>query len=450
MINAALQAADPAAAVRSHLRREDHTLSLGPAERAYHYDLRRGRVFIVAAGKAALPMAHATLEQLQGEIAGGVIIGKQSKPGVPRSYRAQVGRRGTTVIFFEAGHPVPDESSVRASIAVTDLLEKSDADDLVLCLLSGGASALLTRPQLPLAEWQQLTNALLASGCTIDELNAVRKQLDQIKGGGLARLAAPSAVVSLLLSDVVGNRLDVIASGPTAPNRSSPAEALTVLHRYQIAERVPPESWDLIAYHLTNVRTATSLTRFERMEVINIIVADVRTAAEAAVEAARSSGWETQLLTVHLEGEAREVGRVAAAIGRDLEPGRCLVLGGETTVTVRGEGSGGRNQELALSMALHLEDAHDHEPPAKKRVVAATFATDGEDGETGAAGAVVSNRTATQARKAALDPQIFLDANDSHTFFRTLEERTGERFLLRSGSTGTNVNDLLFIFRYSD
>lgn len=433
LLEAALGAADPAGAVTRHLRREDHYLVAGN----YRYDLDQGRIYLVAAGKAALNMSRAALEVLGNEVWGGVIITKQTTEGQPRHYIANAGQRQGNLQVFEAGHPVTNASGLRATHAAIDLLSDTEPGDLLLCLLSGGASALLAQPLFPLAEWQLLIQALLESGCTINELNCVRKQLDRVKGGGLAELAAPASTISLILSDVVGNPLDVIGSGPTAPNTESPGDALTILHRYDIMHRLTPETWSVIAEELTDPRSATSLARFEELEVRNIIVGDVRSAAMAAVYEARRAGYQSELLTAHLQGEARQVGNVAAALAIDLAPGHAWVMGGETTVTVRGSGLGGRNQELALAAAIGIAGA--------PQCIVGTFATDGEDGPTDAAGAVVTGATVPLARAHDLDPVAYLEENDSHGFFLQLAEKSGQHCLLQPGSTGTNVNDLLII-----
>lgn len=435
LIDAALQAADPAEAVRRQLRREGRRLLVG----SYGYNLDRGRIFLLAAGKAALAMGKAALEILKQDVWAGVIITKQINPGNARRYVADAGERYNNLAVFEAGHPVSDMGGLRATTSAVELLQETRAGDLLLCLISGGASALLTKPFIPLAEWQHLIQVLLESGCTINELNCVRKQLDSVKGGGLAEIAAPAATISLILSDVVGNPLDMIASGPTYPNPQSPGDALTVLHRYNVMQRVTPETWSVITQQLTDPRRATSLARFENLEVKNMIIGDVRGAANAATTAARRSGYRATMLTAYLQGEAREVGRVAAALGKEVGRGEILLLGGETTVTVRGDGSGGRNQELALAAALGISGCGDR--------LIATFATDGEDGLTDAAGAVVTGDTVPLARAEGLEPEEFLENNDSHTFFNRLAETTGHDCLLRPGPTGTNVNDLLFILR---
>lgn len=433
LIDAALQAANPASAVGAHLRRDGRSLLAA----RHTYELDQGHVFMIAAGKAALPMSRAALAVLGDDVWAGVIITKQSAEGAARRYVSTAGKRRNNLAIFEAAHPISDKNGVRATAAAVDLLQDTEPGDLVLCLLSGGASALLTQPLLPLGEWQQLIQALLESGCTINELNCVRKQLDSIKGGGLAAMAAPASTISLILSDVVGNPLDVIASGPTVPNTESPGDALTVLHRYDIMHQVTPETWAVISEQLTDPRQARSVTKVEELEVHNVIVGDVRRAANAAVDAARQRGFRAELLTASLEGEARVVGAVAASLARDLSPGQAWILGGETTVTVRGDGTGGRNQELALAAAIGIEGSDG--------CVVATFATDGEDGPTDAAGAIVTGETINAARSHNVEPQTFLDRNDSHGFFVELANATGRDYLLRPGSTGTNVNDLLFI-----
>lgn len=433
MLDAALLAANPAVAVRRHLNKAGRSLFI----EGYRYNLDAGRVFLIAAGKAALSMSKEALKILGEDVWGGVVITKQTVEGSARQYVAHAGKRQNNLAIFEASHPISNANGVRATERAIELLQETQAGDLLLCLLSGGASALLTQPKIPLGEWQILVQALLESGCTINELNCVRKQLDRVKGGGLAELAAPASTISLILSDVVGNPLDIIGSGPTAPDTESPGDALTILHRYDIMHHVTPETWAVIAEELTDPRSATSLARFEELEVENVIVGDVRSAATAAVAAARRAGYQCRLLTAFLEGEAREVGAVAASLAKELAPGEAWVLGGETTVTVRGDGVGGRNQELALSAACGLEGV--------EGAIIATFATDGEDGVTDAAGAVVTAGVVQLAQQQRMDPHDYLRRNDSHTFFAELAERAGLDCLLRPGPTGTNVNDLLLI-----
>jgi len=443
---AALAAVEPGAAVRRHVRREGDTPVLRVADR--RYDLSDyEHVFVVGGGKAAVPMTAAIADVLGGRLTGGIVVTKYGHTrGWPVSgFRFQV---------IEAGHPVPDENSIRGAQAVADCVAHATERDLVLCLISGGGSALLTLPVpgLDLADLQALTGALLRSGATIHEVNTVRKHCSRIKGGNLARLAAPATLVTLVLSDVVGDPLDVIASGPTVPDPTTVADARKVLERYMIrppsvpptrGEEEPPscppaEVWEYgsMGEGMFWETPKPGDPAFERVQ--HVVVGSNRLAALAAVEKARALGFNALLLSTYVEGEAREVAKVAAALakgvrthGDPLSPPACLVWGGETTVTIRGEGKGGRNQELALAAALALD--------GWPGVLVMALATDGTDGPTDAAGAVVSGETAARARTLGLDPRAALEANDSYPFFDALGD------LIRTGPTGTNVNDLLFV-----
>lgn len=437
MIAAALAAADPFTAVTRHLQRSDQTLITGNRS----YDLAAGRLFVISVGKAAVPMSRAAARILGNAVTEGIVIKK--KTGDSDTPQSAVPANFT---LFEAGHPVSDADSLRATQVVTEILHATQPDDLVLCLISGGTSALLTQPLVDLEDWQALTEALLASGCTINELNTVRRRLDRVKGGGLAHLAAPATTVSLILSDVVGNPLEAIGSGPTVPTEDPPGAAEAVLARYGVAERLDARAWQRIQQTLDEELQEQPPTHYGD----HVIVGDVRSAATAALAAAVRLGFVSQLLTARLEGEAREVARVAAALATDALPGRCLILGGETTVTLGPEsGRGGRNQELALSAALALE--------GWPRTVIASFATDGEDGPTDAGGAVVTGETAVYARTHNLNPRAYLDRNDSYSFFAALDALQTDpdaevtpppKSHLRPGPTGTNVNDLLIILTY--
>jgi hydroxypyruvate reductase len=421
--HAALAAVEPAAAVRRYVYREGDVLVV--ADR--RYDLGDyGRVFVVGGGKAAVPMAIAITGILGERLAEGVVVTK---------YEHARGQSIPRIEVIEAGHPVPDENSVRGARAVADLAKRATERDLVVCLISGGGSSLLTLPApdlplvpgLQLADLQALTDALLRCGATINEVNTVRKHCSDIKGGNLARLAAPARLVTLILSDVVGDPLDVIASGPTVPDTTTVADAWQVLTNYGIRSHDPfpfcetPKLGDPI---------------FDQVQ--NVVVGSNRLAALAAADKARELGFGALLLSTYVEGEAREAGRVAAALakgirahGDPLPPSACLVWGGETTVTVRGEGKGGRNQELALAAALALDGWRD--------VLIMALATDGNDGPTDAAGAIITGETISRARERGLDARAALEANDSYHFFEALGD------LIRIGPTGTNVNDLLFV-----
>lgn len=435
---AALDAVDPAAAVSRNLQRHGRTLTIGPET----YTIEEpGQVYLISIGKAAVTMGLAAAEILGDTLSKAIFVAKKTDrdwtaeiEAVPLSLPPSAFR------LFLAGHPVPDEESVRAGTAVLDLLQQTSGDDLVVLLISGGASALLAQPLLPLPDWQALTKALLASGCTIEELNTVRRQLDTVKGGGLARAAAPAACASLILSDVIGNSLAAIGSGPTVISDESAGDALAVLNRYGIAEKLGTAVWDNLTTQLY-ARAAISPDQPARNQ--HLIIADVQQAATAALTKAAQLGFISQILTTHLEGEAREAGRFAAALAQDAPAGRCLILGGETTVTLHGQGRGGRNQELSLAAALALDGW-------PNRVIV-SLATDGEDGPTDAAGAMVTGETAVIARQHQLSLRTFLQNNDSYAFFARLDEAAAgdaPANHLKTGATGTNVNDLIIILRY--
>lgn len=442
-MTAALSGADPELAVSEHLNRKERDLHIA----GLTYNLDQGRVFVLSVGKAAAAMIRPVIDILGEDLHAALAICKKGSDASRQFSEQDHGR----VAVMEGNHPVSGLDSINATKAAADMLSQAGENDLVLCLISGGTSALLTQPVITLGEWQQLTNALLASGCTINEFNLVRRRLDAMKGGGLARLAAPATCMSLILSDVVGNPLADIGSGPTIFVDESASDALSVLERYRIAEYLRSDVWLNIWQSLQRLHEPTEPMGWQ---ADHIIVSDVRRAAMKALTKAMQLGFVAQLLTAHLEGEAREVGRVAAAIAKDTPPGRCLIFGGETTVTVRSKGLGGRNLELALAAA----EAIDGLP----RTVIASFATDGEDGPAPAAGAVVSGETAANGRIIGLDPIAYLNRNDSYHYFQALDEdlpgfqvsgedqQTERGHLLITGSTGTNVNDLLFIITYPE
>jgi glycerate 2-kinase len=402
---AALQAVDPAAAVRRALSEADLA--------------SRGRIFVVGAGKAGVAMTRAAEEFLGGRIAAGVV----SVPAVP----AEQGRR---VKFLPGGHPIPTSGSLAAGREISKLLEKTSEDDLVLVLISGGGSALMEmpRPGISLQDIQTATAAFLKSGAAIQEINCLRTPLSRIKGGGLARLAHPARVLGLILSDVVGNPLETIASGPTVFRTYSPREIDAVLNRYHFRKTLPPAVLAGLDSYSRNKRDA--IPTAARVE--NRIIASNRIAGEAAGAAAQRLGFRLAYLADDWEGEAREAGkRFAEMLIRESGGGpACCIAGGETTVTVRGSGKGGRNLEAALAAAIALD--------GKPDLALSTLATDGVDGPTDAAGAVVTGLTVERARRLGMDPVRCLGNNDSYAFFFGLDD------LIRIGPTGTNVNDLSF------
>ena len=392
------------------------------------YPLGRGRLVVIAAGKAAPAMAAAAEEVLGAHIAEAVAVSNAAGPALGR----------TRLVL--AGHPVPDERGLAAASEVETLAEGLGEDDTLLVLLSGGASALLPAPVpgVTLQDKAAVTSLLLRAGATITELNTVRKHLSRLKGGGLARKATPARVVALVLSDVVGDDLSTIASGPTVPDPTTYADALRVLADRGVADCVPRAAREHLEAGARGERTETTkpgdpLLRRVRTRVIG----GNRLSVEAAAREARRQGLRPVVLTTRLEGEAREVARVLVAIlrecaehGRPAAPPACLVAGGETTVTVRGDGRGGRNQELVVSAAAALADF-----PVE--AVVASLATDGVDGASDAAGGVADRTSVARARALGLaPPAIFLAASDSHGFLAPLGD------LIVTGPTGTNVVDL--------
>ena len=401
---AALAAGDVTPLVRSHL----------------HLDRRHTRIFLLGAGKASGAMAAAAEEVAGDRVAGGFVVVKDGYGGHLRR-----------VEIAEAGHPVPDARGLAASGRLLEVARSAGEDDLVLFLVSGGGSALTPAPAPPitLAEKQEVTRLLLASGAAIGELNAVRKHLSVFKGGQLARAASPATVLTLALSDVIGDPFDVIASGPTAPDPTTFADALEVLARRGLSGRVPPSvARRLEAGRAGEIRETPKPgdPLFDR--VTNVVVGNNALVTDAAAATARRLGYRTDLTTRELQGEARDVAREFVARARRLPPPACLIAGGETTVTVRGPGKGGRCQEFALAAALELE------PTDRLTILAA--GTDGTDGPTDATGAIVDAGSIARGSAAGADARRALADNDAYRFLRASDD------LLVSGPTRTNLLDL--------
>lgn len=403
------------------------------------YDLDEyENVYLVGAGKAGAPMAKAVCGLLGDELTGGVVIVKEG-------YRDVDGECTLAKVdLLEARHPIPDERGIRGTQRIIDLLKTTTSRDLVIFILSGGGSALMTAPEvgLLLSDLQNLTSALLARGATINEINTIRKHLDVVKGGGLARLAPQATKLTMILSDVVGDPLDVIASGPTVPDRSTFSQAYRVLEQFNLLYTVPNAVIDHIKSGMRGELPETPKDDDPLFRTVqNVIVGSNLQAARAALAKAQQLGMHTLLLTTFLQGEARQAGRVMAAIARQiastgdpLPRPACLVCGGETTVTLAGVGQGGRNQEMALGAVLELADL--------PNVALICLATDGGDGPTDAAGAVVTGATLERARILGIQPASYLAHNDSYAFFEALGD------LLKPGPTQTNVNDLAFVFAF--
>lgn len=402
MFDAAVRAADPAVIVPRHLPPPP-----------------KGRTIVIGAGKASAAMAKAVEDHWAGPLEGLVVT--RYGHGVPC-------RR---IEIVEASHPVPDERGFAAAERILALAQGAGPDDLVLCLISGGGSALLTLPAegIPLADKQAVNRALLASGADIGEMNVVRKHLSAIKGGRLAAAAYPARVVSLIISDVAGDDLSVIASGPTVADPSTFAEARAVLARHGIT---PPES---VATHLAAGKDETPKAGDVRLAgVTNRLVASAAESLEAAAAVARDAGVTALLLGDAIEGEAREVGKVMAGIARSVRAHgvpvaapAVIISGGETTVTVRGKGRGGRNTEFLAGLAIALGGA--------PGIWAIAGDTDGIDGSEANAGAIVAPDTLARVRAAGVDPHQALAGNDAFAIFAAAGD------LVTTGPTLTNVND---------
>ena len=421
LVDASLEASSPQNAVRRHMIREGDWLRVGDC--TYHLpDFKR--VLIIGFGKAAAAMAQAAEGLLGNWLTGGLVV---------THYGHALPLQDIEIV--EAGHPLPDENGVVGAERMLEFVGQPLDSDLIIALISGGGSTLFTLPVpgVTLSDLQVVNELLLLSGADIHQFNAVRKHLSQVKGGRLAQRLYPAQVVSLLLSDVLGNDESVIASGPLAPDPSTFEEVWDILDEFRLSEELPGA---VRGYLRRGARgeIADNPDRgdrvFERIE--SVIVGDNQLAAQAALARAEELGFAAQMLTPGLKGEAREAAQWVVA-GAPV----CLVGGGETIVRVRGDGKGGRNQELALAAAVEMAVGNDE----KARLV--TLATDGRDGPTDAAGAFAESDSVARAAGLGIDALQYLENNDSYSFFSVLGD------LIVTGPTGTNVNDLVFWLSYS-
>jgi glycerate 2-kinase len=425
----ALAGADPEASVERQLKRKGNILEVAGKV----YDLNQfNNVLVVGAGKAGALMLKAVSETLHDRISAGCVI-------VKRGHRFADYRYPHGVTVIEAGHPVPDDDGVYGTKMIIELILNAEERDLIICLISGGGSALLTSPvpEISLESIQTLTQDLLACGADINEINTMRKHLDLVKGGGIAWLAFPAHLVALILSDVVGDPLDIIASGPTVPDPGTYKDAWNVLTKYKLVKNTRKDvvRWlqkGMAGEIADNPKPGDRVFR----RVHNVVVGSNQQAIEFALSQALKEGFHPILLTSRLTGEARQAGPVLAAIARQASARGsmplCMVAGGETTVILQGNGLGGRNQELTLSAVKDLAGL--------SNVVIASLATDGGDGPTDAAGAVATGDTYDLAASMGMDPEEYLNRNDAYHFFEPLED------LLKTGPTLTNVNDITFLF----
>nr|WP_041428456.1 glycerate kinase [Pseudothermotoga lettingae] len=377
-----------------------------------------GNIILVAIGKAAWRMAKAAKDTLGEKITRGVVITK---------YGHSEGEIDDIEIY-EAAHPVPDENTIRATERALKIVQGLSTQDTVLFLVSGGGSALFEKPKgnISLQEIQQITEKLLKSGANIVEINTIRKHLSDVKGGRFAQKVYPARIISLVLSDVLGDRLDSIASGPAYPDMTTSEQAIDILKKYNVVvpDNILQEIMDETPKELKNVKT--------------IIIGSVKIACEKASEIASKMGYNSMILTTSLDCEAKEAGRFISSIAREILSNErpikrpsAVILGGETVVHVKGSGKGGRNQELAFSAAIGIEGL--------KNVVICSVGTDGTDGPTDAAGGIVDGETCRKIRENGFDPEEFLKNNDSYNALRLANS------LVFTGPTGTNVNDLIVI-----
>lgn len=424
---AGVDAVNPINAIIKYLRLRDSQLIVEDIK----YDLNRfENVYVIGAGKASAAMARA-VEELLGERLNSGLVNTKYGHGLP------LGK----IQLTESGHPLPDEAGFHGAKKIVRLLEKTGEKDLVIFLISGGGSALFPFPaeKLSLKDKTKVTKTLLEVGASIHEINAVRKHLSLVKGGRLARLAFPSTLISLILSDVIGDDLDSIASGPTVPDKSTFGDCLHILDKYHIRDRVPQAVVEVIekgARGEIEESPKSGDPVFERTQ--NVIIGGSIQAVEAAEKKAQNLGYNSLILSTFIEGETRDVAKVHAAVVKEIlssgnPVGRpaCVISGGETTVTIHGKGLGGRNQEFVLAAAIDIAGLKD--------VVVLSAGTDGTDGPTDAAGAIADGMSIERAENMGMNADHFLQENDSYHFFQSLGD------LIITGPTHTNVMDLRLV-----
>jgi glycerate 2-kinase len=421
---AGVKSADPVDGIKANVRRRDDYLQI--ADRSYRLSNIQN-ILVVGCGKAAAKMALAIEDLLGDRVTGGIVV-------VKYGYALSLER----IKVVEAGHPIPDEAGVDGAHQIIELVRTAGENDLVLFLISGGGSALLPDPAdgLTLAEKQRTTQMLLQSGATIQEVNAVRKHISKLKGGRFAKLVAPANLVSFILSDVVGDSLEAIASGPTVADSTTYGDCLEIVRRYDLTDKMPHAVVNLLrrgAEGAVDETPKPSEAVFQKVQ--NVIIGSNRTALNGAERQAKILGYQTRVLSSSVEGESRTVAKSHAALVKEIARRRqplrrpaCVISGGETTVTIRGDGLGGRNQEFALAAAVEIDGLDG--------VIILSAGTDGTDGPTDAAGAIVDASTVQRGRARGLDATAFLARNDSYHFLKATDD------LLITGPTFTNVMDL--------
>ena len=426
-LESALNAVNPKQIIKSKLLLKNLTLHVN----GYSIDLKKFKnIYVIGGGKASGSMAEALEQVLGNSITKGLV-------NVPRSSK----NKTDIIKLHEASHPIPDEAGVEGTRRMLKIAEQAKEDDLIICLISGGGSSLMPLPRgkISIADKKEITNALLKCGATINEINTVRKHISDFKGGWLAKKAYPATILNLILSDVVGDPLDFIASGPTVPDSTTFSDAIKVLKKYRLWSKAPASIRKVLSDGEKGLIPETPKANDEAFKrVYNVVVGNNRLASLTAQKYLKSEGLNTLLLTSTLEGEARHVGIMLASIvhevsvsGNPVPKPAGIIAGGETTVTVTGKGLGGRNQEIALATVRNLKGMNG--------VAVASLSTDGVDGPTDAAGAIADGKTLVRAAKMGLTPEEYLAENDSYHFFSKLGD------LIFTGPTGTNVNDVSVI-----
>ena len=424
----ALQAVDPYNAVKEHVTLEGSTLHISNTK--YNLDQYRS-VYVFGAGKGVAPMIVAIEEILGDYLTSGI--------GIVKYGHSQSTHK---VSIVEAAHPIPDLSGLKGTDNILKMLAETTPDDLIIVLLTGGASALLESPaeSIELKDMQVMSELLLASGATINEINCIRKNCSQVKGGGLARKAPLNTMITIILSDVVGSPLDIIASGPTVPDPSTWHDALSIIKKYKLEQKLPPAIVNRIDAGMQQHIADTPKIRdkiFNQKK--SFVIGDNYLAAKRACQVAQTMGFNSLLLTTFLQGEAKEAAKFIVSIGLEIKssnapvaPPACVVVGGETTVTLtETNGVGGRKQELALAAAIELDGI--------PNITLASFATDGSDGPTTGAGGIVDGTTVDRGRKKGLQIDDYLQRHDSYHFLQSVGD------LIETGPTLTNVNDLILL-----
>lgn len=428
ILDACIDAVKPYQLIKNQIRLNKNILQIG-TKQIDHSQFEN--IYIVGAGKASAFMAQSLEEILKNKVTAGAVVVKYDH-GAPCQKTK----------IYEAGHPIIDENSLAGTAQILDLVQQAGEKDLVICVISGGGSALLEKlPEgISLSDLQTTFKLLLECGATIEEINTVRKHLSLVKGGQLARIIAPATCITLIISDVIGDPVGSIASGPTAADPTSFQNTWQVIEKYQLTDRLPEK---IINYLQKGKEGKIPETLKPGNPIVsnteNIILGNNFLSLQTAEQTARALGYNTLILTSQIQGEAREIGKAASGIlseilasGHPIQRPACLLMGGETTVTIRGEGKGGRNQELVLSALISLKNVNE-------QYILISCGTDGTDGPTDAAGGMISNETWEKVRNQKMKPQEFLDQNDAYHF---LEKVDG---LIKTGPTGTNVMDIIIV-----